>query len=59
MPAEFFVNIKRNCQPPFLIEDNPLSHLENKEHDFHNETYIMDESNEDDELFDNLTSWQY
>jgi len=54
--AEFFTNIKRNYQPQFLIEDNPLPHI-NNEQNFHEdeELHIMDESNEDsNELFDDL-----
>ena len=51
--AEFFANIKRNCQPPFLTENNPLLCI-NNEQNFHIEPYIMDESNEDDELFNDL-----
>ena len=54
--AEFFANIKRNYQPPFLIEDNPSPHIDN-EQNFHEdeELHIMDESNENsNELFDDL-----
>lgn len=53
MPAEFFANIKKNCYPPFLIENNPLPCI-NNEQNFHDESYIIDESLEDNELFDEL-----
>ena len=52
---KFFENISRSYQPPFLVEYNPLSHIDNNKENYHINPNIMNEPAEEDMgLFDNL-----
>ena len=52
---KFFENISRSYQPPFLVEYNPLSHIDNNKENYHINSNIMNELIEEDMgLFDNL-----
>jgi hypothetical protein len=55
---EFFDNVKRISQPPFLIENNPSAFIENKENNNLNDNYDGDSFTNDelidDDIFNNL-----
>ncbi|CAB4423647.1 unnamed protein product [Rhizophagus irregularis] len=51
----FFENIRRNYQPPFLIEYNQLSYIDDNKENYHINSNIMHESAEEDiGMFDDL-----
>ena len=55
MSDEFFANIRRNYQPPFLIENNLLSYTDNNKENYYENLNVTSESTEEDiGLFDDL-----
>ena len=53
---EFFNNVKRNFQPPFLVENNLSINAENKENINFNDNYYDSSTDDefDENIFDNL-----